>query len=71
MMNQNINQNMDSDMSMNTANLYDDDYMKQIKPNKKDSNPKNDFHKAYETCDTLDETRALSESELMENYYKK
>lgn len=79
MMNQNMNNMQNNNMQQNVNNmqnntmpLYNEDYLKQIKPNQKkfDNNSKEEeFYQAYDSCETIDETRALSESEL-ENYYK-
>ena len=65
MQNNNFNNSNDS---MKTSSLYDTNYMNQVRGNKIKSNKSEDNYKAYDACDTIDETRELNESELNDNY---
>ena len=74
MMNQNMYNNIPNNKEeIKTSNLYTPDYLEQVKNYRDNSNniDKNEHYKAYDSCDTVDETRALSESELTDNNYYK
>jgi hypothetical protein len=62
--------NMQSDFNDNnkTSSLYNTNYINQVRRKKVNANVSDDSFKAYDACDTMDETRELNETELMDNY---
>jgi len=67
---QNNNGQSGDNNSRQTSGLYSTGYINQIRANlsKKANKKDNDYYKAYDSYDTMDETRELSENEINENY---